>query len=165
MRTRGFTIVEIIVTITIMGILLTLAVVGVGATQQQARDNERVADVEAFAAHLESFYRTGKDSNSRLNRYPSTGLIDSGVSSITTNLRDIDLKSVMAPGVTDPLVTLKIASTNSLSQTPTKDEYIYQPLQGDGTLCTGSSQDCRKYYIYYFLEGDSTVHVYSSKNQ
>jgi prepilin-type N-terminal cleavage/methylation domain-containing protein len=165
MRTRGFTIVEIIVTITIMGILLTLAVVGVGATQQKARDDERIADVEAFASHLESFYRTGKDTNSRLNRYPSTDLIDSGVSSITTNLRDIDLKSVMAPGVTDPLTTLKIAPTNSLTQTPTKDEYIYQPLQGDGTLCTGSSQDCRKYYIYYFLEGDSTVHVYSSKNQ
>jgi prepilin-type N-terminal cleavage/methylation domain-containing protein len=165
MRTRGFTIVEVVVTITIMGILLTLAVVGVGATQQQARDNERVADVEAFAAHLESFYRIGKDSNSRLNRYPSTGLIDSGVSSITTNLRDIDLKSVTAPGLTNPLDTLKIAPNNSLTQTPTKDEYIYQPLQGDGSLCTGSTQDCRKYYIYYFLEGDSTVHVYSSKNQ
>jgi prepilin-type N-terminal cleavage/methylation domain-containing protein len=165
MRTRGFTIVEIIVTITIMGILLTLAVVGVGATQQKARDDERVADVEAFAAHLEAFYRTGKDSNSRLNRYPSTGLTVTGVDSITNTLRDIDLKSLMAPGITDPLDTIKIASTNSLTQTPTKDEYIYQPLQGDGTLCLNSTQDCRKYYIYYFLEGDSSVHIYTSKNQ
>jgi prepilin-type N-terminal cleavage/methylation domain-containing protein len=59
MRTRGFTIVEVIVTITIMGILLTLAVVGVGATQMNARDNERKADIEAISLHLESFYSGG----------------------------------------------------------------------------------------------------------
>lgn len=165
MTRSGFTIVEIIITIAIMGILLTLAVVGVNTTQLKARDNERKADVEQFAIHLESFYRSGKDSNSRLNRYPSTGLINSGVASIRENLRDIDLKSVTAPGVSDPLLTLKIASTNSLTQSPTKDEYIYQPLQGNGTLCTSSTQDCRKFYIYYRLEETDTVQVYASKNQ
>lgn len=38
MERRGFTIVELIITITIMGILLTLAVVNVGTTQLNARD-------------------------------------------------------------------------------------------------------------------------------
>jgi prepilin-type N-terminal cleavage/methylation domain-containing protein len=66
MRTRGFTIVELIITITIMGILLTLAVVGVGTTQMNARDNERKADIEAIALHLESFYRGGSRDSSTI---------------------------------------------------------------------------------------------------
>lgn len=63
MTRRGFTIVELIITITIMGILLTLAVVNVNATQVSARDDQRKADVEAIANHLESFYASGASSN------------------------------------------------------------------------------------------------------
>lgn len=59
MMKRGFTIVELIITITIMGILLTLAVVSVNSTQLQARDAERKTDVESVQAYLESYYTTG----------------------------------------------------------------------------------------------------------
>ena len=161
---RGFTVVELIITITIMGILLVLAVVNLNASQLNARDAERVADIEAFALNLESFYSTGQDTNERLGRYPATDLLASGVDSLRDNLRDIDFKSVTAPGVSDPLLTLQTAA-NTGTQTPTKNQYIYQPLQGDGTLCTTATQDCRKYNIYYYLEGDASVHVQKSKNQ
>ena len=53
MLRRGFTIVELIITITIMGILLVLAVVNVSGTQAQARDDERKADVESISLNLE----------------------------------------------------------------------------------------------------------------
>lgn len=59
MEHRGFTIVELIITITIMGILLTLAVVGLSSTQLSARDNERTTDVEALALQLEAYYQAG----------------------------------------------------------------------------------------------------------
>lgn len=59
MRTRGFTIVELIITITIMGILLTLAVVGLSTTQVKARDDERATDVQAIQSNLESVYTGG----------------------------------------------------------------------------------------------------------
>lgn len=64
MRTRGFTIIELIITITIMGILLTLAAVGLATTQVKARDDERRTDVEAIKTNLESFYTSGATESS-----------------------------------------------------------------------------------------------------
>jgi len=60
MTRRGFTIVELIITITIMGILLTLAVVNVGSTQLKARDDKRVASVQAIGSYLDGFYSNGR---------------------------------------------------------------------------------------------------------
>lgn len=171
MYRRGFTVVELIIVITIMGILLVLGVVNLRGSQISARDAERKADVEAIALHLESFYTNGRDGSTTLGRYPSTGLVTSpAATSIQTNLRDIDLKSVMAPGITDPANTLIIA-TNTTQTTagilpqPTIDQYIYQPLKQDGTLCTSGAQMCQKYNLYYRLETDNTVYMVTSKNQ
>ncbi|MFZ3009909.1 MAG: type II secretion system protein [Candidatus Microsaccharimonas sp.] len=164
MKQRGFTVVELIITITIMGILLLITVVNVNATQATARDDERRSDVESLALHLETFYTNGRDGTTIFGRYSSTGLTASGVSSIKENLRDIDLKSVMAPGITDPLQTLIMAPDNT-PQNPTKDQYIYQPLKADGTLCTSGTDYCTKFIIYYRTEADNTVHTVLSKNQ
>jgi prepilin-type N-terminal cleavage/methylation domain-containing protein len=59
MTRRGFTIVELIITITIMGILLTLAVINVGATQLKARDDQRTASIQSIGTYLDSFYSAG----------------------------------------------------------------------------------------------------------
>jgi prepilin-type N-terminal cleavage/methylation domain-containing protein len=53
MSKRGFTIIEIVIVITIMGILLTLAVAGISSSQINARDTERTQDMTALTAHLE----------------------------------------------------------------------------------------------------------------
>ena len=53
MTRRGFTIVELVITITIMGILLTVAIVNLNATQANGRDAERRGDVESLALNIE----------------------------------------------------------------------------------------------------------------
>lgn len=68
MKRLGFTVVEILITITIMGILLTLAVVNLSGSQVNARDDERKADVEALQVNLETFYRSG----AQVDNAPST---------------------------------------------------------------------------------------------
>lgn len=168
MRTRGFTIVEIIITITIMGILLTLAVVGVGATQVKARDAERVGDVEAIQLELESFYKTDGDWGANIGVYPSTNLSSGTAAFMEEVLRDINTKSLMAPGITDPTQTFISATNNNQTATgvtpqPTISQYVYQPINASGSLCT--STDCRKYNLYYRLEADNTVYMVTSKNQ
>ena len=74
MKQYGFTVVELVITIAIMGILLTLAVVNVTSTQVNARDVERVSDVESIASHLETVYKTDIIGGSAAGRYPSTAL-------------------------------------------------------------------------------------------
>lgn len=174
MTRRGFTIVELIITITIMGILLTLAVVNVGTTQAKARDDARKSDIESIASNLESFYIAGTDNSINFDRYPSLGLTGSATN-ITTNLRDADINSFLPPGTTNVALTFlpstnlgnspSIQTTTGVTPQPTKDQYVYQPIKSDGSVCQSGDIDCRKYNLFYRLEADNTVYRYTSKNQ
>lgn len=171
MNRRGFTIVELIIVITIMAILLVLAVVNLRSTQVNARDDERKSDIDSLAMHLEVMYNTGKGV-AEVGRYTSTGGYTTWtITNVQDNLRDIDPKSVMAPGFSDPVLTSFNAATNNDQTTsgvlpqPTISQYVYQPLQQDGTLCTTGSQQCQKFNLFYRLETDNTVYVKTSKNQ
>lgn len=166
MNRRGFTIVELLIVIAIMGILLVLGVVNLRGSQANARDSERKIDVETIGLHLESYYL-----NSPTGRYPSTGL--QSEQWLLPSLPDADIKSFTAPGVQDPYSSFT-AATNTDQTTagvlpqPTFDQYVYQPLESNGSnfvLCTTGSQQCCKYNIFYHLETDDTVYVYRSKNQ
>lgn len=174
MMRRGFTIVELIITITIMGILLTLAVVNVGTTQAKARDDKRRSDIESIASNLESFYNVATDNSTNFARYPSVALVGSQ-STITADLRDADMKSFLPPGTSDVAQTF-LASTNTGSapniQTPggvlpqpTIAQYIYQPIKSDGSVCQSGEIDCRKFNLFYRLETDNMVYKVTSKNQ
>lgn len=170
MLRRGFTVIEIVIVITIMGILLTLAVVNLNASQVNARDAERKGDVEAIASNLESFYRTGTAGSTTLGRYPSTVISNNDETVLRSTLRDLDLKAATAPNATSAATTFISATSNytttsSVTPQPTVSQYVYQPLQTNGALCTAETQECRKYNIFYRLEADNTVYVITSKNQ
>lgn len=169
---RGFTIVEIVIVITIMGILLTLAVVNLTSSQTSARDTERKNDVTAFATNLEAYYRLGASGSGNTGRYPSTG-ITSNATTRKTALPDLDPKAIAAPNVNPPSHSL-VAATNATQTTtgvspqPTTSQYVYQPLQVSGSswsLCTSGSAECRKFNIYYRLEANNTVYMITSRNQ
>ena len=154
MNRRGFTIVELVVIITAMGILLILAVVNLSSSQANARDNERKTDIETIALHLDTYYKSGSDSSTSLGRYPSTVLVQD-VATIKHMLRDIDTKSITAPSQSAPTFTAATnytQTTTGVSPQPETNQYIYQPIKSDGTLCTDETQDCRKFNLYYKLE-------------
>lgn len=98
--------------------------------------------------------------------YPSVSLTSSPL--IKAYLSDADLKTFTAPGQSDPYTTF-VPATNSIQTTagvlpqPTKDQYVYQPIDSSGALC--HNYDCRKYNLYYRLEKDNTVYKVASKNR
>ena len=55
-RQSGFTIVELLIVIVIIGILATLVIVTFSGVQQKARDSERKTDINAIAGQLEAGY-------------------------------------------------------------------------------------------------------------
>jgi prepilin-type N-terminal cleavage/methylation domain-containing protein len=174
MKRRGFTIIELIIVIAIMGILLVLAVVNLRGTQVNARDEQRKANVEAIAQNLEVFYRSGTDGSTAVGEYPPTTLI--GIE--TDILRDLDTKSLISPNYsTSAFVAATNATETAIGVTPspdvtpgTDDRYIYQPMKtNDGgatwTLCTSSVDECRRFNLYYFDETDAAVVKVESRNR
>lgn len=170
MKRYGFTVVELVIVITIMGILITLAVVNLTASAVNGRDAERDSDVNSIATHLEIFYKNGTPSSTSAGRYPSTALLANAETSIKSFLPDIDLAVVTAPGASS-VASSFIPATNAVQTEagvlpqPTTSQYVYQPIQSDGTLCTTETQECRKFAIYYRAEVDNTVKKIISKNQ
>lgn len=169
MTRRGFTIVELIITITIMGILMILAVVNVNATQARARDDERKADIAAIGSALESYYKVGTTGSTSYNRYPAT-TITASEAAIRAALRDVNTNSFIAPDSLSTTATFVPATNNTqtaagVTPQPTTAQYVYQPLDSSGALCTLDATECRKYNLYYRLERENTVYKVTSKNQ
>ena len=171
MNRNAFTIVELLVVITIMGILLVLTAANLSSSQISARDSERKTDVETLVSFLDTYYTNGSDlGNITGGEYPSTFWSNGNANLMQNYIGYIDVKPLTAPGITDPTLTLKSATNNvqttaGVAPQPSPDQYVYQPLQSDGTLCTLESQECRKFNLYYKTETGNTVYMVTGKNQ
>jgi prepilin-type N-terminal cleavage/methylation domain-containing protein len=53
---KGFTLVELLVVISIIGLLSTIAIVSLGSARAKSRDTKRIADMKQVSTALEQFY-------------------------------------------------------------------------------------------------------------
>jgi prepilin-type N-terminal cleavage/methylation domain-containing protein len=165
-RNAGFTLVELLLTMTIMTILLVLAVVNLRSNEASARDEERKTDVSNIAKQLESYYEAGTDTTNP-GIYPSTADVDTEAE-VKAILPDLNPKSLRAPDVADSSTMSFAAATTNAAQTPSVSAYIYQPLKPDGSLCStsssGTTNECQRFILYYTLETTGTQTI-TSKHQ
>lgn len=185
---RGFTIIELLIVLAVMGILLVLGVVEVSSSQVHARDNERKGDAETLATALEAFYM-GASGTQGQYRYPSTCMIQLLQAGNNITLPDIDQTALISPSNTDgpndtsctdtnpPAkagVVISVVSATNTNQTTSgvtpqpsssNDVYVYQPLTAAGALCTAGATECVEYNIYYYQESDNSVHMVTSRHQ
>jgi prepilin-type N-terminal cleavage/methylation domain-containing protein len=70
---KGFTLVELLVVITIIGILSTVVVVSLNSARVRARDSKRLADVRQIALALEYCYDINQKYVASAN-YPGVGM-------------------------------------------------------------------------------------------
>ena len=173
-RNDGFTIVELIVIIVVMGILTVLAVVNLGSTQTQARDKTRVSNMNTLAANIERYYTNGDFTLDVHGSYPTTSMIGSE----TTYLPDLARKILFDPSsgadVNDPGATTSLVAATNADQTiagilplPDTDTriYVYQPLTTTNALCTSTATTCIKFNLFYYQEVTNTVGKITSRHQ
>lgn len=138
---KGFTIVELLIVIVVIGILATLVIVTFTGIQQRARDTQRKTDINATQSHLEAYYAS-------TGTYPALSMVNDAA------WRAANMKGLAPEALIDP-------GGGALAASTTSSAYGYAPLAG-GSACTvtgtgaSATSDCDTYTLTATLEGGGT---------
>lgn len=158
----GFTIAELIISISVIGVLSVMSFVFLPSALQRARNSEKISDTKSLSRFFEQRYK--ENASITYPTYPSTATFSTDLNVLlNSGLKD----AAIPPGKSTNGVI--VASSNT-DQTSAVDlgEYIYQPLSPSGALCTthSASSPCTHYKIWYRIEDDpSPVRVLESRYQ
>ncbi len=136
---RGFTIVELLIVIVVIGILAALVVTTFTGIQQKARNTERQTDIKAIHGQVEAYY-------AQHGKYPTRDNINDAT------WRAANMKGLDSEALEDPK-----GSSASLAATAAANTYSYAVFAADGTTaCDNSTNDCAVYTLTATYEGSGT---------
>lgn len=161
---RAFTIVEILIIISVITILAGIASLGYSGMQRDARNKERESDIAIIQTALEQFYEKN-------GYYPPMDKMSGGgqhatevttAEAVTFLTRDLNIPSTAliapnAPEGTKSSISTYIANLFDGSANKT---YIYMAIMkpDDGTdnpqECVSADLQCSAYGLSYYTEGE-----------
>ncbi len=148
-KQSGFTIVELLIVIVVIGILAGLVITTFNGIQQKARDTERETDVKALHSQLEAFW-------AQKGYYPSLADMNN-TTFVSTNMKGLSSDAFKDPrGTASTLVAA--AAANS---------YAYAVQTSGNASCESDDTTCAKYVLTATLEGTingSSTYVQNSLN-
>lgn len=136
-KQSGFTIVELLIVIVVIGILAALVITTFNGIQQKGRDTERETDIKAIHGQLEAYYAQN-------GNYPTLAEIDTPAEA-TALFKGLDKEAL-----SDPQANPK---TYVLVSAPAAKSYAYQVYEQDGTTNCTVAANCAKYTLTGTLEG------------
>ncbi len=134
---KGFTIVELLIVIVVIGILAALVLNTFSGAQKRARDTERTGDINALATQLEVYYNDK-------GAYPQWEQINTEAEAKTA-FPGLDVGAMNAPSNS---VDFDLASTASANTA----QYGYQAFQSNGTTPCVADDACAKFTLTYQKE-------------
>lgn len=137
-RNSGFTIVELLIVIVVIGILALLVVTTYSGIQAKARNSKRSSDIATIQTQLEAFFQNS-------GHYPSLTDMNSA-SWLSTNMKSLDTGALIDPSNPNQSKTL-VDSTS-----PSK-QYGYAVRASDDSSCETDDTTCAKYTLTATYEG------------
>jgi prepilin-type N-terminal cleavage/methylation domain-containing protein len=135
-RNQGFTIVELLIVIVVIGILALLVITTYSGIQAKARNSKRSSDVKSLQTHLEAFFQSN-------GYYPSNANLNDG-SWLTTNMKSLDQNALSDPSS---------GGSKTIATAAAAKVYAYAPLNSAGTSCEADNTTCAKYTLTATYEG------------
>src|SRR3989344_151464 len=140
-KQQGFTIVELLIVIVVIGILATLVITTFTGIQQKARNTKRQTDINTLHSQVEAYY-------AQKGRYPTLTNINTPAF-ITANMKGLDPATLCDPKAG--------TTTCTLADNPAANTYAYHVRAADGTTaCDNTTTDCGNYVLTATLETSGT---------
>ena len=134
-KESGFTIVELLIVIVVIGILAALVVTTFSGIQKKARDSERQTDIGALHSQIEAYHAQN-------GKYPTNANLDDDAF-VTANMKGLDLNALKDPK----------GASNDLAAAPAANVYSYAELPAG---CDNTATDCTSYTLTATLESGGT---------
>ncbi|CAN5709760.1 hypothetical protein BH23PAT2_BH23PAT2_02920 [soil metagenome] len=121
-KQKGFTIIELLIVIVVIGILATITIVALGGANARARDSKRESDISSTHNAIEAYYAIGS------SQYPTLTELNDG-----TTVDGVDGE------IRDPKAVPADTVSFFDAATPTRYGYVPVPAGCDNstTICTG----------------------------
>lgn len=147
-QSKGFTIVELLIVIVVIGILAGLVITTFVGVQQKARDSERKTDINGLHAQVEAYYAQN-------GFYPTADDMNDAATGgfRETELRGLDAEAFKAPGGT--------ATTFAATASTTQYAYVATGAAADCDNSTPTNP-CTGYTLSADLEGETDNYTKSS---
>ncbi len=147
-KQSGFTIIELLIVIIVIGILATLVITTFSGIQRNARNRAREADINAIQGQVEYYYGQNDEYPTLANMNDATFRSD--------NLQGLDAGALSDPSNPD---------VQTLVAAPVAGSYAYAVTTEDGDACdnAATATACTKYTLTATYEGTGT-YVKSSLN-
>jgi len=138
-KQKGFTIVELLIVIVVIGILATLVIVTFTGVQKRARDSQRKTDVKAVASHLQTYYADNEGIYPLLADLQSAAFLSASMSGLDPD------------ALVDPKGGAIAAATSATA-------YGYAVEDAAGGACDNSAADpCVNFTLTATLESGGTA--------
>lgn len=144
-KQQGFTIVELLIVIVVIGILAALVITTFTGIQRRARNTERETDIKAIHGQVEAYF-------AQEGRYPTLDNLN------TESWRSEFMKGLDEGALQDPR-----GDDNTIVATRTANAYSYAVTGDDDEACNNEGVDCTKYTLTAVLE-DADDYVKTALN-
>ena len=142
----GFTIVELLIVIVVIGILAALVITTFTGIQQRARNTERETDIKALHGQIEAYYAQN-------GRYPTLGNLNDSTWR-STNMKGLDAEAIKDPKWASTITACTASGAPSLATAAQANCYSYEVTPANCDNSTAA--DCTSYTLKATKEGGGT---------